>query len=1294
MGNLSLSRLLHDRRIQIGLKLDDVAQALGVSKSYMSRVEASKRTPTEAQVTRLATILALPPDLVRIVCGRLPPDVMSADGVKALAVTMAYRQSESAHAMTVAEKPEDSIGDLLSQSAIRPYRDVTTPFQGDIRAGKNTTSYRTHSYHTKVPPEAIVPILEHYTQPGDLVLDPFCGSGMTGVAAIETGRNAILSDLSPAAVHISKNYTTPCSSVALRQAFERVADAVRPTMAWLYEVPLGASPRPVIEYTVWSDVFECPTCHQSLVYWLAARHPTKGDVEPTVKCAACGGAYDKRELRWIGETPVETNVSNPDGSRSARPPSDAELELIAHVGRVPIPYWLPDVPFDDQREMWRAAHRAAGINSAAAFYTTRNLHALAAVRHAILTYTDGRVREALMFAFTACVNRASKRYQWNAKRPTNVMTGTLYVSSLRYEWNVFSLFRRKVKDAIRYYERLGAPRGRCAVVPSSATDLTFVPDRSIDFVFMDPPFGSNIFYADSSLLWEAWLGRLTDQQREMVVSKKRSRANGGKTLDDYGDMMARAFTEVRRVLKRDAQAALVFNNTDGRVWSTLQRALAEAGLTVAATSSLHKIHPSIKGVKGVQGKENVSSFDSVMSLRVAKTTVAVPAIPTNTDLTAVVQDLVRESISARIPDEIRLDEVHSAVVRGLIDRNLSVAGLSIDTVRLAYERVVEPALTQREQTRSAELGPSLLKAYTREAPARVVASGSAKAKRVSSATVDDVAGKRNSALYNAHSYHTKVPPEAIIPFIEHFTRRGDVVLDPFAGSGMTGVAAALVGRQSILSDLSVVASHLSFNHTHPCDPDHLRSVFSELYDRISPDFQNIYRTEEGAEVGYVHYTMWSAVLACPVCREHFLMWDAIDQREGRVGTTLSCIRCGTPSPRRHFRRVGNSPAWLSFSVLNSGTKSRHGRRPTPEDLRFIETFKRDTIRDWYPTDRVDPNREMYIRCALQLQGISGVADFYTPRNLGALARLWAEIARIPDPRIRQVVAFGFTNTAWHGTRMRRFNARGGQRPLTGTLYIPQLSVEVNVLEVLAHKIEQLVSYYTAYKPGGAVPSPIIRTGSATRLDGIADESIDYIFTDPPFGSNIFYADCNLIWDAWLGQLTDVENEAVVNRSRTKDQGGKSVEDYQALMTASLLEMRRVLKPGGWVTLVFHNTDPKVWGALQTAAAEAGFHIEQAASLNRQQHSHKGYKGRAGIENVAHFDVIVSMRRARTRVKRPPASDSLLFDVVRDTQRALREDFTIQRAHAAVLRRLANDGFDLGSITFDRVRVISEQTCRM
>jgi hypothetical protein len=318
---------------------------------------------------------------------------------------------------------------------------------------------------------------------------------------------------------------------------------------------------------------------------------------------------------------------------------------------------------------------------------------------------------------------------------------------------------------------------------------------------------------------------------------------------------------------------------------------------------------------------------------------------------------------------------------------------------------------------------------------------------------------------------------------------------------------------------------------------------------------------------------------------------------------------------------------------------------------------------------------MYLRCALHLRGVTSLADFYTPRNLEALALLWREIMAVRDERVRRALAFAFTNTAWHGTRMRRFNARGGQRPLTGTLYIPQLSSEANVLEVMRNKIDQLQRYYRAYKPPQP-DLPALLLGSATRLDAVPDASVDYVFTDPPFGSNIYYADCNLIWESWLGRITDSAEEAVVNRALTVDKGGKSLSDYAGLMRTSLGEMARVLKPGGWATVVFHNTDADVWRAIRDAAVDAGFSFHEAASLDRRQQSHKGYKGRSGSEDVAHFDVVFNLQKPQigaSRIRNRAAE----VDIETLVRAAAADDATasrgVQAIHAEVMRRLASIG---------------------
>jgi len=127
------------------------------------------------------------------------------------------------------------------------------PFAADIKEGKNDPIYNAHSYHTQVPPRGIIPYILHYTRPGDLILDPFCGSGMTGVAAQMCAnppadlleqfpelkervgpRHAILNDLSPAACHIAYNYNTPVDADALQHEFERIKAAVKDEFDWLY----------------------------------------------------------------------------------------------------------------------------------------------------------------------------------------------------------------------------------------------------------------------------------------------------------------------------------------------------------------------------------------------------------------------------------------------------------------------------------------------------------------------------------------------------------------------------------------------------------------------------------------------------------------------------------------------------------------------------------------------------------------------------------------------------------------------------------------------------------------------------------------------------------------------------------------------------------------------------------------------------------------------------------------------------------------------------------------------------
>jgi hypothetical protein len=247
---------------------------------------------------------------------------------------------------------------------------------------------------------------------------------------------------------------------------------------------------------------------------------------------------------------------------------------------------------------------------------------LAALHSAIHEVEEPELRSKLLFSFTAILTRASKRYQWSRQRPLNAANANYYVAPVFYEWNVFELFERKVRAAIKSDEWILSQRARTLFDSTDDMDVTYelasadslpLATESVDYVFTDPPFGSNIFYSDMNLFQEAWLGESTDMNAEAVVD----RVNTGeqRTPERYERMLTDALRECRRVLKRGGYITMVFGNSSGEVWQLVQRAIAEAGLEVVPDliATLCKGQRSVKGL--ASGFENVATLDLMLTLR-------------------------------------------------------------------------------------------------------------------------------------------------------------------------------------------------------------------------------------------------------------------------------------------------------------------------------------------------------------------------------------------------------------------------------------------------------------------------------------------------------------------------------------------------------------------------------------------------------------------------------------------------------------------------------------------------------
>jgi len=577
------------------------------------------------------------------------------------------------------------------------------PYDKPVVAGKNTPIYNAHSYHTKVPYQGIIPFIEHYSEPGDLVLDPFCGTGMTGVAALlapSGTRRAILNDLSPAAVHIARSYCTPCDVDELKKEFERIKAAVKEEFDWLYETyhedpETGEKIPATIQYTIWSDVYRCAPkkrdlkkhpinpdgCGCEINLWDVAVDKDSGQVKDTFKCPQCGETWKKTELSLVRSVPVVTNYVYVDPKkkkplRAEHRVTDFELDRLKEIEGKEIPYWFPTDAFDDIREMWRGVHRDQGITRACDFYTKRNLWALARLWHEANSIEDERIAGMVKFAVTGTMQSASRMNRHRPNYMPSILMGTLYVGSYIEEANVSRLLSPRIEKTTQLAVTI--PSGACTSVAClHAGKLDYLTSQSIDYIFTDPPFGSNIFYGDCSFLWESWLQEFTDDSLEAVWNKSRKPSEGGKTLADYKRLMAESFQEMYRVLKPNRWATVVFSNSDDRVWEAIQDAAHEAGFVIYGGREFDKVQRSFKGIKGEKGLEKVISKDVLLNLHK-------PRVPQ-----------VRNSELKRIDD-----------VEGYILHQIKMYFQYLSPEAPASERTVE-AITRAVQRRVLEEGCSM-----------------------------------------------------------------------------------------------------------------------------------------------------------------------------------------------------------------------------------------------------------------------------------------------------------------------------------------------------------------------------------------------------------------------------------------------------------------------------------------------------------------------------------------------------------------------------------------------------------
>jgi predicted RNA methylase len=511
-----------------------------------------------------------------------------------------------------------------------PY--TRNPFAVDVSEGKTDPLYKAHSYHTKVPHLAIVPSILHYTDPGDVILDGFCGSGMTGVAAQWCGaapveyrfrlemdrgkqgldkpkwgaRRVVLNDLAPAATFIAANYNLPFDLREFARAGKEILGEVEHELGWMYEtLHADGKVKGRIDYTVWSEVFTCPNCVGEVVFLDEALDQETKRVKEIFPCPHCASELTKQRMNRCYETRFDSALNTTIQAPKRRPslisyrvgkdrfekaPDQVDLELLKRIAALPFPSLFPTdrmMHAPDTDECWGDKWRAgtASFSHVHHLYLPRAAHALAALWYKASAHPDARIRHMLLFFVEQGILGMSVLARYAPTHFSQVnqyMTGVYYVASQNAECSPWYILDGKLVRLAKAFSVATFSRNAAVLTTGTATKIS-LPENCIDYVFTDPPFGDNLAYAELNFLNEAFHRCFTNSKPEAIVSPYQK-----KTLQVYQHLMRLCFEEYYRVLKPGRWMTVVFHNSRNSVWTAIQESLQFVGFVVADVRVLDK----------------------------------------------------------------------------------------------------------------------------------------------------------------------------------------------------------------------------------------------------------------------------------------------------------------------------------------------------------------------------------------------------------------------------------------------------------------------------------------------------------------------------------------------------------------------------------------------------------------------------------------------------------------------------------------------------------------------------------
>lgn len=433
----------------------------------------------------------------------------------------------------------------------------------------------------------------------------------------------------------------------------------------------------------------------------------------------------------------------------------------------------------------------------------------------------------------------------------------------------------------------------------------------------------------------------------------------------------------------------------------------------------------------------------------------------------------------------------------------------------------------------------------------------------------------HTSMYLWHKYWSRKTWNVVSEFIKTYCPEDGIVFDPFAGSGITAMEALKNGRRAIVCDLNPIATEIIRLTVKPVEEIDLESAFQRVEEKARGRIESLYLTK------------------CRSCGKDIVFNSAVWKENNCVEIRYkACPRCGD--------------------------KREKDCKPNGQDLKLLSKIEKENISQWYPTNKLYYPDGMAFK---EKQKYESVDELFTRRNLKALAILMEAIEEEPNGNIRKFLKMGFSSMSHLCSRMNPISEAGHFTPFSSAWihhsywYPSGPYMEQNVwnkfssaiyghqgllkakIESNSHFRDKIIG--SSFKQVVSGKADIyIHTGSCLDLiRKIPEESVDYIFTDPPYDASIQFGELSYMWVSWLGINNDYIQNILSSEIVRNDRQHKDFTVYNALLSDSFRGMFKIIKPRHYLTVTFHNPTFKVRNATIRAGVFAGFDFQ---SIHHQE----------------------------------------------------------------------------------------------